>query len=66
MIRTSLIALSTVAAAGAIALTAAPANAAHCAETGAPGHSEFAAHVKASNGPGEHNEGLHQGWSSCR
>lgn len=31
-----------------------------------PGNSDFAAHVKASKGPGGHNEGDHQGWSQCQ
>lgn len=42
------------------------ASAAHCADNGGPGNSDFAAHVKASNGPGGHNEGDHKGWSSCQ
>lgn len=41
------------------------ASAAHCADRGGPGNSDFAAHVQATNGPGGHNEGDHQGWSSC-
>ena len=47
-----------------LALAAGPASAAHCTDNGGPGHSDFAAHAKA-NGSGEHNEGDHQGWSSC-
>lgn len=46
-----------------LTLTAGPASAAHCTDTG-PGHSDFGKHAKA-NGSGEHNEGDHQGWSSC-
>jgi hypothetical protein len=41
------------------------ASAAHCTDAGGPGNSDFAAHVQASNGPDAHNEGDHQGWSSC-
>lgn len=48
-----------------LALGAAPAGAAHCADNGGPGNSDFADHVRANNGPGGHNEGDHQGWSSC-
>ena len=48
-----------------LTLTGSPAAAAHCTDNGGPGNSDFAAHVKASNGPGGHNEGDHQGWSSC-
>ena len=47
-----------------LTLTASPAAAAHCTDKGEPGNSEFGAHAKA-NGSGEHNEGDHQGWSSC-
>lgn len=46
--------------------TAGPASAAHCNDAGGPGHSDFAAHVQSTNGPGGHNEGDHRGWSSCR
>ena len=53
------------AAGTAAALTASPASAAHCTDNGGPGNSDFAAHVRANNGPGGHNEGDHQGWSSC-
>ncbi len=42
------------------------ASAAHCTDNGEPGNSDFAAHVKATNGPGGHNEGDHKGWSSCQ
>ncbi len=52
-------------AATMLTLTGSPASAAHCTDRGGPGNSDFAAHVKASNGPGGHNEGDHQGWSSC-
>ena len=48
-----------------LTLTGSPASAAHCTDNGGPGNSDFAAHVKASNGPGGHAEGEHQGWSSC-
>lgn len=41
------------------------ASAAHCTDNGGPGHSDFAAHVRAEQGPGGHNEGQHRGWSSC-
>ncbi|MGH2951422.1 MAG: hypothetical protein ACRDKX_05185 [Solirubrobacterales bacterium] len=41
------------------------ATAAHCIDSGGPGNSDFAAHVKASNGAGGHNEGDHRGWSTC-
>lgn len=51
--------------AGGLAIGSAPASAAHCTDNGGPGNSDFAAHVRASNGPGGHNEGEHQGWSSC-
>lgn len=51
--------------AAAVAFAAAPATAAHCTDSGGPGNSDFAAHVRANNGPGGHNEGEHQGWSSC-
>ena len=51
--------------AAGLALASAPASAAHCTDNGGPGNSDFAAHVRASNGPGGHNEGDHQGWSSC-
>lgn len=42
------------------------ASAAHCADQGGPGNSDFTTHVKASKGPGGHNEGDHKGWSSCQ
>lgn len=48
-----------------LAVGASPASAAHCVDNGGPGNSDFASHVRANNGPGEHNEGAHQGWSSC-
>ena len=53
------------AAAFALIVTASPASAAHCDDRGMPGNSDFAAHVQASNGAGGHDEGDHQGWSSC-
>lgn len=43
----------------------APAQAAHCSDLGQPGNSDFSSHVRANNGPGGHDEGDHQGWSSC-
>jgi hypothetical protein len=46
--------------------TAGTASAAHCADDGRPGNAGFASHVKATNGPGGHNEGDHKGWSSCQ
>ncbi|MDP1794825.1 MAG: hypothetical protein Q8K63_11900 [Acidimicrobiales bacterium] len=52
-------------AVGAAVWSAPQASAAHCTDNGGPGNSDFAAHVRASNGPGGHNEGDHQGWSSC-
>lgn len=56
----------TAAMAGGIALgTGGAASAAHCAEEGGPGNSDYASHVQATNGPGAHNEGDHQGYSSC-
>ncbi len=65
MKRTFAVLAATAAASAMMALGAAPANAAHCADRGGPGHSDFATHVQANNGPGGHNEGDHQGWSSC-
>ena len=60
------ITMAAVAVTAAIAFgPAGGASAAHCTDTDAPGNSDFAAHVKASNGPGGHNEGDHRGWSSC-
>lgn len=41
------------------------ASAAHCTDRGMPGNSDFAQHVRDTNGPGGHNEGDHRGWSSC-
>ena len=46
--------------------SAGAASAAHCNDSGGPGNSDFAAHVKANNGPDVHNEGDHKGWSSCQ
>lgn len=45
---------------------ASPAGAAHCADNGGPGNSDFASHVRTANGSGAHNEGDHKGWSSCQ
>ena len=56
---------ATALAAAILSFTAAPASAAHCTDNGGPGNSDFAGHVKSSKGSGEHNEGDHQGWSSC-
>jgi len=61
--------LAAIAIAGAslgLFATASPAGAAHCADAGGPGNSDFATHVQKSNGPGGHNEGDHKGWSSCQ
>lgn len=66
MKRTLSVLAATGLAAAALALTGGAASAAHCADAGLPGHSDFAAHVKATNGPGGHNEGDHKGWSTCR
>lgn len=56
----------TAAMAGGIALaTGGAASAAHCADEGAPGNSDYASHVQATNGPGAHDEGDHKGYSSC-
>ncbi len=63
MKRTLAVLMATGAAAAGFALTAGPASAAHCADTG-PGHSDFGTHA-GTNGPGAHNEGDHKGWSSC-
>ncbi|MGA8988329.1 hypothetical protein [Aeromicrobium sp.] len=52
-------------AAAALTATGGPASAAHCNDSGGPGNSDFSSHVQANNGPGGHNEGDHQGWSSC-
>lgn len=52
------------AAAATVLLTGGSAGAAHCAEKGGPGNSDFGAHA-AANGPGAHDEGDHKGWSSC-
>ena len=51
---------------GVSVVTAGAASAAHCTDNGGPGNSDFAAHVKSTNGPGAHNEGDHKGWSSCQ
>lgn len=64
MKKTLTVGLATGLAAAAMAFTAGPAGAAHCAEKGGPGNSDFGAHA-AANGPGAHDEGDHKGWSSC-
>lgn len=48
-------------------MVSAPAFADHCAfEDSGPGESGYAKmHVQANNGPGDHNEGQHRGYSSC-
>lgn len=46
--------------------SASAASAGHCADNGGPGNSDFAGHVRASNGPSAHNEGDHKGWSTCQ
>lgn len=46
--------------------SAGAASAGHCADNGGPGNSDFANHVRASNGPGAHDEGDHKGWSTCQ
>ncbi len=48
-----------------LAVNVMPASAAHCTDNGGPGNSDFAAHVRANAGNNGHNEGDHQGWSSC-
>ena len=59
--------IATAAMIGGISVgSAGAASAAHCDDRGGPGNSDFAAHVKASNGPGGHKEGDHKGWSSCQ
>lgn len=65
MKRTLAVLMATGAAAATLALTAGTASAAHCTDAGGPGNSDFTTHVQASNGSGGHNEGDHQGWSSC-
>lgn len=61
------IALASAALAAGITVAAAGgASAAHCTDNGGPGNSDFAAHVRATNGNGAHNEGDHRGWSSCQ
>lgn len=52
-------------AAGLTIAAAGGASAAHCTDNGGPGNSDFADHVRATNGNGAHNEGDHRGWSSC-
>lgn len=65
MKRAWMLAGAVVMAVGAGVMSAPTASAAHCTDNGGPGNSDFADHVRASNGPGGHNEGDHQGWSSC-
>ena len=66
MIKKKLALTFAIVAAGAVSvLGTGTASAAHCTDNGGPGHSDFAAHARA-NGAGEHNEGDHRGWSSCR
>lgn len=65
MRRVRMIAAAIAMAAGAGLVAAPSASAAHCTDNGGPGNSDFADHVRASNGAGGHNEGDHQGWSSC-
>ena len=50
---------------GGLLFGAGPAAAAHCTDSGAPGNSDFTAHVRANNAAGGHDEGDHRGWSSC-
>jgi hypothetical protein len=60
--------LSVLIASGAVAAMAtvgsvSPVSAAHCDDKGKPGHSDFAAHVRAAS----HKEGTtHKGWSTCQ
>ena len=50
-------------AGAAIVGLAGTASAAHCADAGAPGNSDFAAHVRSAS----HQEGVtHKGWSTCQ
>jgi hypothetical protein len=66
MKRALAVAFSTATMAGVVLVGGAGgAQAAHCTDNGGPGHSDFAAHVRANNGPGGHNEGMHKGWASC-
>lgn len=66
MIKRLTCACATIAVAGGIALGApGVASAAHCADSGAPGNSDYSAHVRATNGPGAHDEGDHKGYSTC-
>ena len=48
---------------GLFAVGAPSASAAHCADNGGPGNSDFASHVQ--NGS-DRAEGGHRGWSSCQ
>lgn len=66
MKRALAVAFSTAAMAGTVLVAGAGgAQAAHCADNGGPGNSDFAAHVRTASGPGGHNEGDHRGWSTC-
>lgn len=58
------LAIASAALAGAATVAAAsPASAAHCTDSGGPGHSDFAAHVRGAS----HQEGVtHKGWSTCQ
>lgn len=59
-------ALASVALAAGLTIAAAgSASALHCTDAGGAGNSDFADHVRATNGNGAHNEGDHRGWSSC-
>jgi len=63
--RTIRLLVATGVAALSLGATAGSASAAHCTDNGGPGHSDFAAHVKANAGNNGHNEGSHRGWSTC-
>ena len=58
------LALVSAALAGATTVgLAGTASAAHCADAGGPGNSDFAAHVRGAS----HQEGVtHKGWSTCQ
>ncbi len=64
-LRRRMIGGATLVVGAAMALSTPTASAAHCTDRGEPGNSDFSVHVRESNGPGDHNEGDHQGWSSC-
>jgi V8-like Glu-specific endopeptidase len=59
------LAVSAATGAAVVVGPATAASAAHCTDSGMPGSSDFAAHVRAANGPGGHAEGDHRGWASC-